>query len=527
MRFWFFILLLFISSLILINCDNTSSSNDNNDLINDDGPVLELIGNDTIFLDSGTAYVELGCNAYDEDDGFLKDSVKIGYYYQDRITTLNSTDIGDSVGNYFVKYTIIDSDNNTSSKWRCVIVISTSVKDTTITDTSDTSTNNDTTIIDTSDDSLRYLVLNNILPMQSGDTITITISAFKDSNFTEVASGLDVNVYSSQYSWLSDRTLTTNDLGAAYCRFSYTLPDGIVEESLPLKFYYNDQALITTVLVTKEKTDNKKSMTIAASKGSIYADGISSSDISVTLKDEDFNPLANSVIIFNTTAGSIGSSCTTNSSGVASTKLVSSTVQSFASVTATLQSDNTVTAAISVFIQDSTKTVLSGTIEGASGMLAANVLAYLIPADFNPVTDDSSMLEYTVSDSSGYFRFSAVEDGIYNIQVDESNTLSGGLNKKIETKGKYSIFVSVSMLPYGVLVLNLPDVLTDDDYIYRLGSTYKWKVSDIEKTSTGGYILPNMTSGTFRSINTTSSFLPEITTDVYIYSGDTTVVDIE
>lgn len=517
MRSLAFIFALLVTSFLLLNCDTTSNNDEKKDDIQDgEIPVLELNGDDTIYMDTGEQYIELGCVAYDQKDGFLNDSIKIGYYKEDQISTIDSGSINDTIGICFVKYTVIDSDENSAFKWRCIFV---GIKDTII----------DTNITDTTiEDSTLYLIVNNVSSMKSGDTTTITFFLFKDSLLTELATNTKVNVYSNQSAWISNNSLTTNNHGSAYFEISYTLPSGVEEENISLQFYYNDQSTIASLTVSKEGIIiTKKVMTISASPATIIADEISSSTISVKVKNEDFAPLVNEDILFASTEGSVESIKTTDSTGSASVKLVSSAKQCNAIVTATLKSDSSVTSTITIFFFDTTKASVGGVVEHMDGYLAPNVQAYLIPTSFNPVLDDIQEIATSITDQQGQFHFSAVNPGDYNIIVEDSSSKEAGSNKNITLKAKSGTYTMVSLSPYGTLILNLPDVLTENDYLYLPGTIYKWQVGNVSKTSNGGLVLPNLPKGRLTLIKTTSSFLPEITDTINIVSSDTTFVDIQ
>lgn len=122
-RLLLFIFLL-ISTLIFFSCDTTSSNLNDNPIVGDgnSNPLLVLNDPDTVNVDSGTLFIEPGYSALDSEDGNLTDSVKIGYYKSDKITTISENDISNELGTYFVKYTVIDSDGNNVEKWRTIIV---------------------------------------------------------------------------------------------------------------------------------------------------------------------------------------------------------------------------------------------------------------------------------------------------------------------------------------------------------------------------------------------------------------------
>lgn len=112
-------LLIAISLLIFVNCETTSSNSNSAIGV---APTISLIGADTVNLNMGETYTDSGCIALDSEDGVLTDSVIITYYKEDKNTVINFNDLTDSIGTYWVKYTVTDKDNNTSVKWRCVII---------------------------------------------------------------------------------------------------------------------------------------------------------------------------------------------------------------------------------------------------------------------------------------------------------------------------------------------------------------------------------------------------------------------
>lgn len=520
MKKWLLILSLFITTLILISCDTTSST-DNNDNIVGSKPVLELVGNDTILLDSGEIYVELGCNAYDQEDGFLTDSVKVGYYKYDKTATLNSNSIGDSCCICFVKYTVVDKDGNSVATWRTIIIGSVEIIDTNVVDTTNKDTSN-------TKDSAVYLHVSNIMPIKSGDTSTITLTVFKDSTLTVPLPEIKVFVTSNQGVWISTMSLTTNSMGTAYFQCSYNLPAGTKEENIPLAFIYNEQRLNTSITVYKDSlVDKKKSIVISANPITLIADGKSSSQISVKLKDENFNPVSNEVILFNTTKGNITSVCTTNELGVAVASLVSSIEQCNATISAILKSDSTVKISINVFFNDTSLGILGGMVLNQDGSLSENVEAILIPIDYNPQKDSSISLFTSITDMNGCFQFQAVYPGNYNVLIKDDPSKSICLSKNIEVKPNYNVYTNTTLTSYGTLILNFPDIFTADDFIYIIGTPFKWKVSELPKAGSNGYVIAELPSGKLPSISTTSSFLPAITDTIIIYENDTTIVNID
>lgn len=108
-----------ISFLILFNCDTTS--NDSNSMVGST-PTLSLTGADTVVLNEGETYIDSGYTALDSEDGLLTDSVIVSYYKNDKKNVASLDDLSDSAGTYWVKYVVTDSDNNTTIKWRCLIV---------------------------------------------------------------------------------------------------------------------------------------------------------------------------------------------------------------------------------------------------------------------------------------------------------------------------------------------------------------------------------------------------------------------
>ncbi len=118
------IVILLFTFLIILNCDTTNNESDiiDNDSIVGTVPVLNLKGDDTIHVDSGAEYTESGYEAYDTEDGFLTDSVKIGYFKKDKASTIGIDEITKSVDTFFVKYSVNDKDKNIAIKWRCVII---------------------------------------------------------------------------------------------------------------------------------------------------------------------------------------------------------------------------------------------------------------------------------------------------------------------------------------------------------------------------------------------------------------------
>lgn len=120
MRYILLIFSITILFFVFLNCDTASSNSDNN--TNGSSPSLYLSGDDTVYINPGTEYTEPGYAAVDVEDEILTDSVKIGYFKSDKITTTIISELKNIEGTYFVKYTVIDSDENTTIAWRCLIV---------------------------------------------------------------------------------------------------------------------------------------------------------------------------------------------------------------------------------------------------------------------------------------------------------------------------------------------------------------------------------------------------------------------
>lgn len=120
MRF-FTLSFLFVSLLFLLNCDTTSSNTNNGTLVGS-SPVLHVLGEDTTYFNSGFVVAIPVPTALDAEDGNLTDSIIKSYYCGDTINCITQEKFMDTIGVYFVKYSVTDSDGNTAVKWKCLIL---------------------------------------------------------------------------------------------------------------------------------------------------------------------------------------------------------------------------------------------------------------------------------------------------------------------------------------------------------------------------------------------------------------------
>jgi hypothetical protein len=110
--------LLIIFMLIVVNLQYSCYKEDTTK------PIIELNGEDAVYIELYQTYTELGATAYDNEDGDLSKYIAISNNLQ--ITTL---------GKYNITYTVTDKSGNTAIKNRYVYIIFTSSTDTLKSDT--------------------------------------------------------------------------------------------------------------------------------------------------------------------------------------------------------------------------------------------------------------------------------------------------------------------------------------------------------------------------------------------------------
>lgn len=156
-------------------------------------------------------------------------------------------------------------------------------------------------------------------------------------------------------------------------------------------------------------------MTVSALPTTILADGRSTSTISVILKRTTSKiAIANAVVEFATTLGTIPNQATTNSQGVAEVKLTSSHSVGIASVTATYGS--AIQKTVTVTFQESVPTYLEVTatppVLPADGQSQSVIRATVTDANRNPVPDGTVVLFEIQSGTGTLERQKTTSNGI-------------------------------------------------------------------------------------------------------------------
>ncbi len=220
-------------------------------------------------------------------------------------------------------------------------------------------------------------------PVESGDTIAIMIYLWKDTtNITPIANA-SVSV-SVSHGWLSGTSITTDNSGYATVLFSDTLL-AANSETRVITFQYLSADTSADITVSNETIVLQKHyMTIDASSYVIFADGISTSTITVKIKNETFNPVAGETILFTTTAGDITASDVTVCNGVATATLTSEKRNVIALVTASMTSDTAKEA--------TTKVEFTG----------INISTVAEPKSIIPNSIDSSIITTTLKDAADH-----------------------------------------------------------------------------------------------------------------------------
>ncbi|TNE82047.1 MAG: DUF5011 domain-containing protein [Bacteroidetes bacterium] len=81
-------------------------------IIDNEGPVITMLGQDTVYVEQGYQYTDAGATALDNVDGNRTSFI-----------TLNNTVDTSMVGNYFVKYNVLDVDGNAAVEQTRVVIV--------------------------------------------------------------------------------------------------------------------------------------------------------------------------------------------------------------------------------------------------------------------------------------------------------------------------------------------------------------------------------------------------------------------
>ena len=187
--------------------------------------------------------------------------------------------------------------------------------------------------------------------VKPGDTLIITVSVKRDTT-----AGLDTLPYASATvtattsgGTLAAPSVRTNADGLAVFRFTDT-----VESNRSILFKVGSAEKSFALKVTDTPDQIQSAVTARAERSNIPADDSSFTWITVSVIDENHNPISNEIVQFWTTAGTIkgedqpsgprsSGQSLTNENGVARAKLISTPINDTAFVTVFLLSDETKT----------------------------------------------------------------------------------------------------------------------------------------------------------------------------------------
>lgn len=174
-------------------------------------------------------------------------------------------------------------------------------------------------------------------------------------------------------------------------------------------------ARVGTQSITTQVVFEGVEMTVSALPTAILADGRSTSAITVLLKRTTSKiAIANAVVQFATTLGTIPNQATTNSEGVAKVNLTSSNSIGIALVTATY--GNAIQKTVNVTFQESVPTYLEVTatppVLPADGQSQSTIRATVTDANRNPVPDGTIVLFEIQSGSGTLERQKTTSNGV-------------------------------------------------------------------------------------------------------------------
>jgi len=148
----------------------------------------------------------------------------------------------------------------------------------------------------------------------------------------------------------------------------------------------------------------------------------------------------------------------------------------------------------------------------------------LVPAQYNPLVNPISELNYATTNDSGTYEFRAVSIGQYNILAVQPGTSDRLMIRDIASSNDRIAIPSDTLRQCGFIRVKLPDTInTANGYVYIPGTTIAVVVS-----ASGSALLDSVPEGLFSQIayaEKGSSSVPRIIADsVMVFSDDTTIV---
>lgn len=247
--------------------------------------------------------------------------------------------------------------------------------------------------------------------LKNKDTLSITVTVWKDTANPTKISNANVTVTVDK-GWLSAGTITTDNNGQATVRFSDSLAAGNEEETRQITFTSgNARETAKITISTKTTTLQKRFLTISAFPYVINADGMSSSLVSLKVKDTNFNPIVGEDIVFSTSAGDVTGKGKTDASGIATAKLTSEKRNQIAVVTARLVKDTAQKITVKV---EFSGIVLTSTVSAKSivpnGVDPCTVTVVLQDAASNPIYGELVSFKVKQGSTAALAAFDSITD---------------------------------------------------------------------------------------------------------------------
>ena len=259
-------------------------------------------------------------------------------------------------------------------------------------------------------DTIPRIAVDDFGAISVGDTLTLNIHVWRDTlNPTPINS--ESVIITAQRGWVSANTLLTDAGGHATVLYSDT-----TEGERSITVTAGETRSVLSVFMSSDPVlYQKRNMTIDARPYIVQADGISTSTITVKVKNSANNPIVGDSILFSTERyGSITASAITNANGTATATLTSERRNVTAHVLAILGSDTTERQSIEI------------------DFIGVSVAADVTPKSIVPDGSDSCIITVTLLD--------AADDPIYGEKVvldDLGNAVTlTALNDTTDTRGE-------------------------------------------------------------------------------------------
>ena len=174
------------------------------------------------------------------------------------------------------------------------------------------------------------------------------------------------------------------------------------------------------------------------------------------------------------------------------------------------------------------ETVARGVVVDSMGIPLAGIPVHLLPANYNPVVDDTFPEEWrTTSDAKGEYNFNGIDAGTYNVEAGVSSGCMKALVMGIElTRGNEEKDIDTARLQRtGTVTIHLSGMSPRvGDYVYISG-TNVYTVITAADSITGKAILRDIPAGTFSDISYVTAIDSQrnniLVETIVVYPGDT------